>query len=145
MASKFPPATRDDHDTFCIHEKWELKRGAKGQPVRHHKTYVLELWDGRILRTRISRPVNGTQYAARMWNHILREQLEVDSVAFWACVRKSELPDRGGPERVEIEKPVPLYLYRELTRLGVSDAEIAQLNVSEAAELYAQLLRDSEG
>lgn len=143
-ASKFPPATREHHDTFCVHEKWELKRGAKGQPVAHHKTYVLKLWDGRILRTRISRPVNKTQYSPSMWKHILREQLEVDTATFWACVRNAELPDRGEPKQREVKKPIPLYLYRELTQRGVTDGEIAELDVGEAAELYAQLLRDDQ-
>ena len=56
--SKYPAATREDHDDFCVAEKWQLVRGASGQPVRPHRTYELACWDGQILRTRISRPVD---------------------------------------------------------------------------------------
>lgn len=142
MASEYPPATREDHDSFCLTEGWELKRGAAGQPVRHHRTYVLSLWDGRILRTSISRPIDRSQYAVSMWSHILRDQLEVAADEFWACVNRSELPDRGAPQRAAPRKPVPLFLYRELIKLGVSDAEIAELDAAEAAERYAESMRD---
>lgn len=140
--SKFPPASREDHDTFCVVEDWVLKRGATGQPVKHHRTYTLALWDKRILRTRISRPVDGSQYAASMWAHILREQLEVDAAAFWSCVHDKALPDRGQPSAPKLQNPIPLRLYRELTRLGLSNDEIAVLDAPAAATRYAQLLID---
>lgn len=79
-----------------------------------------------------------------MWSHILSEQLDLSPSSFWACVRDSELPDRGAPKPIILKKPVPLCLYRELTRLGVTDAEIAELSAGEAAELYARLLRDEQ-
>lgn len=100
------------------------------------------VWDGRILRIRISRPVNNTQYSVTMWSHVLRKQLEVKPAAFWDCVRHSELPDRGAPTPRDMRKPLPLYLYRELRKRGVSEDKIAELDVGEAAELYAKLLRD---
>lgn len=58
MSEKHPTPTRQDHDEFCANEKWELVRGSRGKPVTHHKTYELTLWDSRILRTRISRPLS---------------------------------------------------------------------------------------
>src|SRR5258708_40022748 len=32
-----------------------------------------------------------------IWSHILRDQLDVDEAAFWACARDGVKPDRGGP------------------------------------------------
>ena len=144
MSKKLPVATREDHDDFCTNEKWTLVRGASGKPVRHHRTYELVLWDGRILRTRISRPVDRTEYAASMWSHILREQLDVTADVFWECAREGVLPDRGGPAAVTPLKSVPLYLVRELSRLGVSESEILDMDAAGAAQLYAELLAEAE-
>lgn len=62
-------------------------------------TYELTLHDGRVLRTRISHPVDRTVYGAAMWAHILRDQLDVEEAEFWACVLDGTLPDRGAPRR----------------------------------------------
>lgn len=144
VSEAHPPAARDDHDQFCTTEGWELKRGATGRPVRHHRTYTLRLWDRRILRTRISRPVNSTQYAASLWAHILRHQLEVEADAFWACVRNRLLPDRGEPTAPDLSKAVPLYLFRALQGLGVSQNEILALDAAGAATLHARLLTEAQ-
>lgn len=140
MSEKHPTPTGEDHDDFCTNEKWNLVRGSTGKPVTHHQTYELTLWDSRILRTRISRPVDRTDYSARMWSHILREQLEVTADVFWSCARDGVLPDRGAPEVLPPRKTVPLYLVRELSRLGVAEEEILTLDAAGAAQLYADLL-----
>lgn len=57
MSDQHPPATRKDHESFCRTEAWELVRDAQGRSTSHHVTYKLPLHDGRILRTRTSRPV----------------------------------------------------------------------------------------
>lgn len=142
MADKHPAPTREDHDDFCTAEKWTLVRGSTGKPVTHHKTYELTLWDTRILRTRISRPVDRTDYSARMWSHILRNQLEVSADEFWLCARDGVLPDRGAPKVIQPRKTVPLYLLRELTRLGVAEGGILALDAAGAAQLYADLLAE---
>lgn len=142
MNEKQPPASREDHDAFCTTEGWTLVRGASGRPVKHHRTYELTLWNGRILRTRISRPVDRSQYAPSMWSHILREQLEVDSVAFWACVRDGLRPDRGEAKPAQPKKTMPLFLLRELQRLGIAESRILTLDAGEAAALRAELLAE---
>lgn len=140
MSDKPPAPTQEHHDTFCERERWTLVRGATGRPVRHHRTYEFELWDRRVLRTRISKPVDGSTYGARMWSHILREQLDVGAPAFWACVRDGVLPDRGAPERTVPENAVPLYLVRALSDLGVAEGAILDLDAAGAARLHADLL-----
>lgn len=82
------PGTRTDHERFVVREGWRQVRST------HHETYVLTLPDGRVLRTRISRPPDRTTYGARLWAHVLRDQLQVTEQEFWACVRDGALPDR---------------------------------------------------
>jgi hypothetical protein len=134
-SGKRPAPTREHHDTFCVTEGWTLVRGATGQPVAHHRTYELGLWDGRVLRTRISRPVNGSNYGKSVWSHILREQLEVTADQFWACVIESVLPDRGAPAPARADAALPLYLVVELGRYGVDAAHLEGLNAGEAQAL----------
>ncbi|MDF1488840.1 hypothetical protein [Tessaracoccus caeni] len=144
MSEKHPAATREDHDRFCEIEGWVLTRGATGRPVQHHRTYELALWDGRILRTRISRPVDRTEYGASMWSHILRNQLDVTATEFWACVKHKTLPDRGGAPAPAVKKAVPLYLLRALRDLGVPEQEILTLGAADAASLHAKLLAEQQ-
>lgn len=139
MSEKRPPATREDHDRFCEREEWTLVRGASGKPVTHHRTYELTLWDRRILRTRISRPVDRSEYAASMWSHILRTQLEVVHDVFWACVLEGVRPDRGGPQPLPPRRSVPLYLREALRDQGVPDDDILGLDAAGAAELLARM------
>jgi hypothetical protein len=97
---KYPPPTRKDHEKFCVTEKWERRKTSTGKTGTHHHNYELALHDGRILLTRISHPVDRSDYGPDLWGHILREQLEVDNAVFWDCVKNSVLPDRGGPAEV---------------------------------------------
>ena len=60
-------------------------------------TYELALEDARRLRTRISRPVDRTAYGASLWAHVLRDQLDVSEVDFWACVQDGVVPARSRP------------------------------------------------
>lgn len=129
--SKHPRATREDHDDFCTTEGWALVRGATGKPVAHHRTYELALLDGRILRTRISRPVDRTQYRDSMWPHILRAQLEVTADEFWECVTDKILPQRSR-QATSPRKSLPLYLVEGLARHGLSLKEIGAMSEDEA-------------
>lgn len=145
MSEKYRAATREDHDRFCETEGWTLTSGAKGRPVQHHRTYELALWNGRILRTRISRPVDRTEYSSSMWAHILRNQLEVSPPEVWACVQGTSLPNRGQAPASSAKKAIPLYLLRALGDLGVSDEEVLRLDAAGAASLHAKLLIEQQG
>lgn len=129
----WPPATRQDHAQFCDVEGWQPVRDARGRTGTHHVTYELELPDGRILRTRISHPVDRSSYGPSLWSHILRDQLDVSEPEFWSCVRDKVTPDRG------LRKPPPEALpadlvYLLITRVGLSEAEVAAMNKAEAVE-----------
>nr|MDQ3359991.1 hypothetical protein [Actinomycetota bacterium] len=68
------------------------------QPEGATRAQALELerHDGRVLRTRVSRPANRESYGPALWKPILTEQLSVTEEQFWACVKDRRLPDRGG-------------------------------------------------
>lgn len=137
--SKYPPASRDDHERFCHTEHWEAVASATGGNVKHHDTYKLVLPGNRVLRTRISRPVNRTTYAASMWGHILRCQLDVDNAQFWSCVRDGILPPRGMEVDVPDGPSLPLHLAMAFERFGVAPEVYLRYTEDEAHAKLAGL------
>lgn len=128
----WPAPTRKDHEAFCETEGWELVRNARGRTSGAHAvTYQLPLHDGRTLRTRISHPVDASDYGASMWAHILRDQLDVDEQTFWTCAIDGIKPDRGQAEAPPEALPADL-AYLLVTRLKLSSAEIAGMSREEA-------------
>ncbi|RCV56965.1 cytotoxic translational repressor of toxin-antitoxin stability system [Marinitenerispora sediminis] len=127
----WPQPTRRDHERFCQVEGWTLVRNARGRTGTHHITYELVLTDGRVLRTRVSHPVDRTRYGRGIWQHILRDQLDVDEAVFWACVRDEVLPDRGRPAVPRDALPADL-VHLLITQVGLSEAEVAKLGKEEA-------------
>lgn len=127
----WPVPTREAHDAFCQIEGWQSVRNARSKTGTHHVIYELQLHDGRILRTRISHPVNRDTYGENLWSHILRDQLDVDQATFWACVREGKKPDRGVPEPPAEALPADL-VHLLLTRVRLSEAEVAAMDKDEA-------------
>ena len=127
----WPTPTREAHEAFCKTEGWQLVRNARGKTGTHHVIYELHIHDGRILRTRISHPVNRETYGPAMWSHILQEQLDVDQATFWACVQDGKKPDRGTPEPPPQALPANL-VYLLLTQVRLSEAEVAAMSKEEA-------------
>ncbi len=131
--------TRADHNAFCLTEEWELVRDAQGRPVRHHVTYELGLPDGRVLRTRVSRPVNKTTYGPTLWRAILREQLDVSEGEFWACVKNKQLPPRGQPNDATPETTLPAGLVHQLIHVAsVPEDDVKNLTLEQALDIMAQ-------
>ncbi|MHB8290205.1 MAG: cytotoxic translational repressor of toxin-antitoxin stability system [Acidimicrobiales bacterium] len=140
----WPAPSREHHVAFCSGEGWEVVRKADGKSVKHHITYELLLPDGRILRTRISRPPDKTNYGEKMWAHILRDQLNVDASTFWACVLDGVKPDRGQSGPVGETLPAELvYLLRR--HLRMSDAEIADMSRHAAIERMSRFWEQRQG
>jgi len=124
--------TRDDHERFCEVEGWDQVRSARGKLTGHHATYELALPDGRILRTRISRPVDATVYGVSLWDHILRDQLDVTEDEFWSCAKDGRQPERS-PAPAEPETALPLGLVMTLKReLGLSEDELRTITKDDA-------------
>ena len=129
--SSWPPPTRKDHETFCEVERWQLVRDARGRTGAHHVTYELHLMDGRILRTRISHPVDRTDYGPSIWRHILRDQLDVDEPAFWTCVRDGVKPDRGEPVAPAAALPAEL-VHMLIAKVGLAESDVMAMTKHEA-------------
>lgn len=129
---KWPAPTRQHHQSFCENEGWEQVRNARGKTSGHHAaTYEFRLHDGRILRTRISHPPDGSTYGASIWSHILRDQLDVDEETFWACARDGVKPGRGAPPEPEAGIPAEV-MHLLINRVGLSGAEITGMTRAEA-------------
>lgn len=127
----WPAATRSDHDKFCWIEGWRKVRDARGRSGTHHVTYELDLPDGRILRTRVSHPVDRSDYGPSLWSHILRDQLAVSETEFWSCVRDGIRPARGVPVAPQEALPADL-VYLLITRVGLAEDEVAKMSKDEA-------------
>ena len=127
----WPAPTRQAHEAFCRTEGWQPVGTARGKTGTHHVIYELQLHDGRILRTRISHPVNRDTYGPGLWSHILRDQLDVDQATFWACVQDGTKPDRGVPQPPAGALPADL-VHLLLTRVRLSEAEVAAMSKDQA-------------
>ncbi|MFG2846705.1 cytotoxic translational repressor of toxin-antitoxin stability system [Kitasatospora sp. NPDC048296] len=127
----WPQPTREQHEQFCKVEGWDRVRDARGRTGTHHITYEFGLPDGRILRTRVSHPVDRTAYGASMWAHILRDQLDVTEDVFWPCVLDGTLPDRGAPEPPREALPADL-VHMLINRVGLTENQVAELNKAQA-------------
>ncbi|MFT4215900.1 MAG: hypothetical protein QM619_01765 [Micropruina sp.] len=136
---RFPAASRSDHRSFCRIEEWsEVQRGTGGG-VRHHLTFELNLPDGRILRTHISRPPPARKtYGAGLWNTILRSQLDVSEEEFWDCVQRKVKPNRGIPQLPA--RTIPAGVVTLLINLGVPEATILAMSREEAIATLNELL-----
>jgi hypothetical protein len=124
-------ATRGDHERFCRNEGWVRVLDARGRAGGHHVTYELTLKDGRVLRTRISHPVNRSDYGPRLWAHILRDQLQVSEAEFWACVREATVPDRGEPAVPAGALPADL-VYMLINRVGLDPRTVTAMTREQA-------------
>lgn len=137
----WPEPTRKDHEAFCAAEGWQRVRDARGRTGTHHVTYELALPDGRILRTRISHPVDRSGYGPSLWSHILRDQLHVTEQEFWSCVRENLKPDRGAPEPPAAALPADL-VRMLITRVGLPEAEVAAMSKDQAIARLQQYWTD---
>ncbi|WP_101256102.1 cytotoxic translational repressor of toxin-antitoxin stability system [Streptomyces barkulensis] len=126
-----PQPDRERHERFCVVEEWVRVRDARGRTGTHHITYELRLHDGRVLRTRISHPVDRTVYGAGLWGHILRDQLDVTEDEFWDCVLDGRLPDRGVPAVPKEALPADL-VYLLIHRVGLAEETVAEMTMDEA-------------
>jgi hypothetical protein len=116
---------------FCRVEQWRPVRDAKGRTGTHHVTYELDLPDGRVLRTRISHPVDRSDYGPSLWLHILRDQLQVDDAVFWSCVQDGIKPDRGTPAPPSETLPAEL-VHLLISRVGLPESEVARMSKEDA-------------
>lgn len=130
--------TRADHRKFCETEGWQPVLNARGKPTTHHITLELELPDGHILRTRISRPADQKHvYSDDLLGHLFKDQLQVTVDEFWACVSDGIKPDRDRqqPAPPPVGEHLPANLVLQLRKyLHVPLEEIATMTRQEATD-----------
>ncbi|SOC53726.1 cytotoxic translational repressor of toxin-antitoxin stability system [Ornithinimicrobium cerasi] len=136
-----PAASKSDHERFCRTEGWDLVRNARGGGVGHHLTYELALADGRILRTRISRPIRTSDtYGASLFTHILTDQLDVTADEFWACVKDKVLPPRPKARADAPAQALPASLVHQLiTVAGLPEDQVARMTKEEAVDVMTKV------
>ena len=127
--------TPADHERFCRTEGWIEVRG------QHHVTYELGLPDGRVLRTRLAQRPG---YGPELWQHVLRDQLDVDEETFWACVRDGHRPDRGIPQARADALPADL-VHLLITRVCLAERTIAGLTRKEAIARLDRYWEEGDG
>lgn len=127
MSPSWPQADRAVHKQFVEAEGWDEVES------KHHDTYELTLPSGEVLRTRISRPPSKKHtYGTSMWNHILRDQLQVAAAEFWACVSDGQLPNRGDDHAAPAEA-IPVDVVRLLIdRVGLTERQVQRLSLDDA-------------
>lgn len=136
MADQRAPATRKDHERFCTTEGWTERTRATGKRGSHHVNYELVLPDGSVLLTRISHPVDRTDYGPSIWAHILRDQLAVTAAEFWACVVDGQVPHRGEPEPPG--ETIPLWAVQALVhQVHLQEPEVRAMTAAEAIQRVA--------
>jgi hypothetical protein len=143
MPEKHPPATRKDHEKFCVTEGWTERKRATGKRGSHHVNYEFVLPNGDVLFTRISHPVNRDTYGASMWSHILRDQLQVTAAEFWSCVTDGVIPSRGAPTTPE--DPIPISIIRTLiVEARIPESEVRAMTKTEAVERLTRFYTTGE-
>jgi hypothetical protein len=133
----WPQPTRADHERFCRTEGWRRVRNARGRTGTHHVTFELDLPDGRVLRTRISHPVDRTDYGPALWRHIVSDQLQVTEEQFWACVLDGIRPPRDAPIPTAPSLPADL-VHLLMTKVHLTEAEIATMTREQALARLAR-------
>ena len=133
-----PTPTRADHEKFCKVEGWTSVRNARCKKAIHHVTYELPLPDGSILRTRISHPVDRSDYGPGLWSHILRDQLKVSEDEFWDSVDNGVRPTRGVLHVPSNSLPAEL-VYQLVVKFRVPEADVAALDKERAVSLLQTL------
>lgn len=118
-----------------------MRKRASGKRGSHHVNYELPLPDGRVLYTRISHPVDRTDYGPSIFGHILRDQLQVSADEFWDCVTHRVLPDRG--EAPHPAESIPLGVIRILIQEAhIPEAEVHSMTKAEAVARVAEFYTD---
>ncbi|MFD9132821.1 cytotoxic translational repressor of toxin-antitoxin stability system [Streptomyces bottropensis] len=124
----WPAPDRDSHQKFCENDQWQpVHRGGD------HDRYELALFDGRVLRTRISYPVDRRTYGRAIWGQILRHQLCVNESDFWTCVHDGVRPDRGAPAQPQESVPVRL-AFQLIHEVKLPEEVVARMSKQEAVD-----------
>lgn len=125
-------ATFADLRLYVTNDGWteELNLARNRRRTGDHRRYFRDLPDGTRLRTKVSHDEHA-EIGQDLFHRILRGQLQVDEARFWEVVRGGSGVEPQ-PIAPEVE-PIPGWLVaRLLFTVGLSEAEVAQMNADQA-------------
>ncbi|MGA3058541.1 MAG: hypothetical protein ABSE70_10985 [Candidatus Limnocylindrales bacterium] len=125
--------TWDEIREFLRYDRWTPDKPRSTD----HDYFTKTLPDGEILITKVSRSGQKTMSAGR-FKAILADQLHVAEADFWEVLRSKRPATRPVPAPEPEPVSLPLWLARELERLGVAPEEMEKLD-----EGRARTLRDT--
>ena len=125
-------ATFADLRTYVTNDGWTEEPNLARNRLRtgDHRRYFRDLPDGTRLRTKVSHDEHA-EIGKDLFRRILRDQLQVDEARFWDVVRGGS--GMGTQATAPAVEPIPGWLVtRLLYTVGLSEAEVAQMNADQA-------------
>lgn len=139
-----PQPRWSDLRRFCEIDGWEARGRTRGGTGDHYR-YRKLLPDGRILRTKASHG-NDEIGDPKLWSHILRDQLALESAdQFWEALQSGHPVPRADADPSPPTGPsIPTWIVSGLLRAGIAEAEIRVMSPEQAQhrleELWSQPL-----
>ena len=125
---------------FVQIEGWEDKDKKSGKKKGDHHRYVFTTPTGERLYTRISHG-RGQIHNPNLFEHILRDQLSIDGIQFWAAVDDGIKPIRQSLTSMQMSGALDAKLVRNLiTKVNVNPKLLAGLTPQEAVSLWQEWL-----
>lgn len=126
---------------FVEVEEWENKDKLSQKKEGDHKRYVFTTPAGERLFTRISHG-KGKYQDPDLFQHILRDQLQIDEDQFWAAVDRGKIPVRLGPSgTVSYRTSIDAKLARNLlTKVHLTHAQLSVMTQEQAVECWSEWL-----
>lgn len=125
---------------FVQVEGWEDKDKKSVKKKGDHHRYVFTTPTGERLYARISHG-KGQIYNPDLFQHILRDQLSIDGIQFWAAVNHGVKPIRQSPTSIQIGGALDAKLVRNLiTKVKVNPNQLETMTQQEAISLWQDWL-----
>lgn len=125
---------------FVQVEGWEDKDKHSGKKKGNHHRYVFTTPTGERLFTRISHG-KGQIHDPNLFEHILRDQLDIDGIQFWAAVDHGVIPIRQTPIPIQLSGALDAKLVRNLlTKVKVNPNQLMTMGQKEAVSLWQEWL-----
>lgn len=125
---------------FVQIEGWEDKDKKSGKKKGDHHRYVFTTPTGERLYTRISHG-KGQIHDPNLFEHILRDQLGIDGIQFWAAVNDGVKPIRQSPTSMQMSGALDAKLVRSLiTKVKINPIQLEGMTQQEAISLWQEWL-----
>lgn len=125
-------------------EGWEDKDKKSNKKKGDHHRYVFTTPTGERLYTRVSHG-NEQIYDPDHFTRILRDQLCIDELQFWAAVDKGIKPRRPTPVSAAQHEGIDVKLARNLiTKVGLNPAALVDMSQADAVLIWQEWLNSGQ-